>query len=298
MNRIGFYFLSLLHENDFLSQSLTEDYLKLKEKHERIMEKFVQVSSDLESLGVDFAIFKSLKPYPTTTVDIDIIIFDELNEACKGLLGKGYALLGYGPESVTLKDPDGVVGIDLYNEIALSKFVYFDKEYLRRFKVKVNLNEFGEVITLSKEADLLVTILHAVMKEWMFTIADYLTITYQLKDITFNALERMALETFCSKAFYLAIGISNMLYKMVNGENLVKLKENRVLGFELGRLYRNNFKLPHKLHQLTVLQVLLERLHNGKSRRSVISQISYLMNRQRAKSFLDMLFDHLVRTTY
>ena len=298
MNRIGFYFLSLLHENGFLSQFLAKDYLKLKVKHERIMEKFVQVSSDLESLRVDFAIFKSIKPYPTTTVDIDIIIFDGFKEAFNGLLDNGYTLLGYGPESVTLRDPDGIVGIDLYNEIAISKFVYFDKEYLRRFKVKVDFNGFGEVVTLSREADLLVTILHAVMKEWMFTIADYLTITYQLNNITFDVLERTALETFCSRAFYLAIGISNVLHKIVNSEDLVKFKENHVLGFELGRLYRNNFELPHKFHPLTVIQVLLERLHDEKSRRSVISQFSYLANRRRARFFLDMLINHLVRTTY
>ena len=298
MNRIRFYFLSLLHENNFLPRFLAEEYFRLEEKHKRIMEKLVQASSDLDSLGVDFAIFKSVKPYPTTTVDIDIVIFDGFKEAFDGLLSKGYTLWGYGPESVTLRDPDGVIGIDLYNEIAISKFIYFDKEYLRRFKARVDLNGFGEVMTLSREADLLVTILHAVMKEWMFTIADYLTITYQLNNITFDVLESMALETFCSRALYLAIGISNLFYKMVNGEDLVKLKENHVLRFEIGRLYRNNFELPHKFHPLTVIQVLLERLHDEKSRRSIVSQVSYLASRRRARFFLDMLINHLVRTTY
>ncbi|RLF38297.1 MAG: hypothetical protein DRN00_04550 [Thermoplasmata archaeon] len=51
MNKIGFYFLSLLHENGFLPRFLAEDYFRLEGMHKRIMEKFVQVSSDLDSLG-------------------------------------------------------------------------------------------------------------------------------------------------------------------------------------------------------------------------------------------------------
>ena len=298
MNRIAFYFLSLLHENRLLPRSLIGDYLKLEIRYKRTTEKFIQVSSDLESLGVDFAIFKSLKPYPTTTVDIDTIIFDGFKVAFDGLLSKGYVLWGYGPESVTLRDPDGVVGIDLYNEIAISKFIYFDKEYLRRFKARVDLNGLGKVMTLSREADLLVTIVHAVMKEWMFTIADHLTITYQLKDIEFEVLEEMALETLCSKVLYLAVSISNTLHKIISGEDLVKFEGNRLSEFELGRLYHNNFKLPHKFHPLTVFQVLLERLHDRRSCRSVISQINYLANKRRARFFLDMLINHLVRTSY
>jgi len=48
-----------------------------------------KLTEDLDNVGIEYAIFKSIRPYPSTTVDIDTIIFNKYREAYIALRKKG-----------------------------------------------------------------------------------------------------------------------------------------------------------------------------------------------------------------
>lgn len=90
LNRIGYYFLYRVVECGFdIPPGLLEVYGREYERYLAIGRAFVEVSDVLERCGVDFAVFKSLRPYPSTTVDIDIVIFDGYGRAVKCLNRQG-----------------------------------------------------------------------------------------------------------------------------------------------------------------------------------------------------------------
>ena len=81
LNRISYYFLYKIREHGLdLPHKLAEIVRKEDQRYRCIMEEFVNFSSLLDSFDVDFAIFKSLKPFPSTTVDIDIVVFMDFTE--------------------------------------------------------------------------------------------------------------------------------------------------------------------------------------------------------------------------
>ena len=294
-NRVGFFFLHLLEKASMLPEELENEYKKLRTKYIKIKEKFIKVSNDLDEIGVDFAIFKSLKPYPTTTVDIDVIIFDDIFKAYRGLRKKGYIVLGYGPESITMSDTDRIVGIDLYNEVAISKFIYLDKDKLRNHVRQVELDD-GSIRTLTTTADVLAVIAHALIKEQMITLADYFTVT--LQDFNINELIKLAEEHSITRTIHLFLSIIDFIHKTLFNRRIFEVKLNHISRLEISRLTSSNFSLPLKLHPVTTLSLLLERLNDKKFSASIFYQFTYLMNKSHARFFIEQFIHHLTRESY
>ena len=101
-----------------------------------------------------YAIFKSLKPYPATPNDTDVIIFGnraEFEGVLEHLYSKGFLFHEWAPMQTTLIHPDGkgktgkgkkggTYYIDFYSDISTDYFLYIDKRSLIPYLVTKTIN--------------------------------------------------------------------------------------------------------------------------------------------------------------
>lgn len=275
INRVAFFFLYRLAEKDMLPRALEREYQREHERYVAIGRAFVGVSEVLDECGVDFAVFKSLRPYPSTTVDIDVLVFDGFLDAVSCLVRRGYRILGSGPESMTLAHPGGAVSIDLYREVAVSRVIYLDKEGLRGYATWVE-TPFGRVRVLRPEADVVAFAAHSVIKEQMFTLADYLTVMGLLRRADPYKVVRVAEMERVTRALFLVFAAVLRVLRAI--------RENSYLS------------LPMKFRVPELCLALWERL--ARQRGSLAYQALYLSRPVRLRKFLSEVLRHATRVSY
>jgi len=298
LNRVGFYFLYRLVDCGYsLRGTLRHGFDAEYERYRGIMGEFVRLTEVLRSCGVGFAIFKSLKPYPTTTVDIDVVIFDDYWQAVRCLLNRGYRVLGYGSESITFDSPSGWVKVDLYRRIAVSRLVYLDRNALRDYVCDVE-TEFGVVRNLSLEADLVAFAAHAVVKEQMVTLSEYFTFREYTSKVDLDKVFSIARKLRVEEAFRLILSIVDIVHWLVYGEKIFNISVDDVISYEVSRFLRKP-EMPFKISISALAYILFRKFREDRVfRRSIYNQIIYLLWPWNAKSFMRELFSHVVRKTY
>jgi len=280
VNRLKYFFLHKLRECCCETSFFKRMYAVEYQRFLRINRVFVDVVNILSSHDVDFAMFKSLRPYPFTTVDIDVIIFKDFEEATETLGKYGYRILGFGPESVTFSCPGGIVNVDLYREVAVSRVVYLDKNVLKKHVTNV-MTPYGEIVNLSPEADLIVFANHALVKEHMFTLADYFTIKGLLLKSDVAILSHLILETKSVYVMRIVFGLVKDIIECVYGGREDKCP-----------------RLPLKFPPWIVARALWEKRGCAKSRRSWAYQFEYMLSFKRLNRIIRDIVSHITRLTY
>ena len=215
------------------------------------------------------------------------------------MVSRGYRVLGYDPESVTLQDPRNVVGVDLYREVAVSRLKYLSKNVLRRYVEWVE-TDFGPVRYLRSECDLVCVAAYSFVKEQMFTLSEYFYFVKSLSRCDFDLLLRTAFELCSVFPLNIIFSLVNAVYREIYGKRLVSMSlDDWEVRFEVKRFRRQNFQVPFKFHPLTVLNGFLKLFAREEEFRKGLSyQASYLMNLSNFKSFLGELVKHATRKTY
>ena len=305
-NRMRLLYLETLKEREELFD-LKPRYSEQYSRYLKIFDAMARVSNFLDSLDVKHAIFKSIRPYPSATVDVDTLVFDsdEYQEAVKAMLKAGWEMLGYGPQSITFFDSEAKVGIDMYREVAVSWVVYLDKRKLKRYVIRMTLPNKKGVSTLRPEADLVAIIAHSVIKEQVYALADYYTFLYHLKRMKMREIENLIDLIKINNVVTAAksyVSITAALHREACGwvpEKLAMLlNELGVESLEVKRLTQSLFQTPYKYHPLTLLKSLINKLAEEKTRKSVATQFLNMMRPGFAKSVVNGLLDHIIRETY
>jgi len=285
---------------------LEKEYVKLQEKFEKIEKAISQISDKLNRWGVEYAFFKSIKPYREVTVDIDILVFgSEYLNVIRKMKDAGYKFLARGPLSSTFRDSKADVDFDVYDDVGVSCIIYLDKDILANFVNYRELSNGAVVRSLSPEADLLSVIAHSVLKEQMYVLSEYYTTLYYLVKMRDDALNsflylvdkcklRLAVETH--------FGITALLHKEVYGKlpvclaKLIKmLKKNHL---ELPHGIERGFTMPYKYHPITIVKAFLEKVREEKARKSLALQALNMCNPRFAFSVIDKTLYHVCRKTY
>lgn len=304
-NRIPLFFLDVLEKNGELF-GLKSLYRKQYSRCLKIFDAMARVSEFLNSLDVEHAIFKSIKPFPDASVDVDTLIFDseKYEKVLKSFSKAGWKMLGYGPQSTTFFDVSADVGVDLYREIAVSWVVYLDKRKLEKSAVQIMLPNSEYVSTLTFEADLVATIAHSLIKEQMYTLAEFYIFLRRLRELKMERVEKFIelINTNRLKAAKSFVSLTLALHKEAFGFIPTKLG---ILGKKLGqdpleenRLLENGFQTPHKYHYLTIAKGIIGKLMDGKTRTGLAFQAYEMTKPHFAKRVLEGVLDHLKRETY
>jgi hypothetical protein len=305
MNKISLLFLDSYRRKGNLG-GLESAYKKSYARYLKIDELMGEVSHLLTESGIEHVIFKTIRPYIAETSDVDILILKDRDYA-KAVrdLNSLYGVLGYGPESITFYSPKADIGIDLYRNIAVSHVEYLNKEELFRFTIEKQLSYKNHVMTLSPEADLLAIIAHSMIKEQLFTLAEYYTFLYHLSALDrgrVNDLVSLINNTNTSMSAEPFITLTSILHKACHGktpsvlrELLANFPETRL---EAKRFNESDLKVPHSYSVLTLAKALSEKMKNERTKRSLAIQLWNMLKPSFSMSVIDRVLEHRIRETY
>jgi hypothetical protein len=302
-NRMLFFYLHKIGPKNL--GKLAGLYEKERKDYIRTNDAIVRASQILTTSNIKHAFFKTIRPYTSNTVDLDILIFGEdidYIRSVKVMNDAGYKLVTNGPSSTTLLDRQANVGIDLYSKVAVSYITYMDKRTLYSRVTTAGLPNGEYIKILEPEADLSCIIAHSIIKEQMYTLSEYFTFTHYLKQMKIDNFIQIVKQNNITSATKTHASITALLhriaYRSISAE-LQQITEN--LGeekLETTRLMRNNFETPHKYHPFTVAKSLLEITKGSESRRSVAMQTYHMLNPNFTRKFLKELLQHIKRETY
>lgn len=260
----------------FLEHALNiyRDSKPLKELYEAYLKKshsglslIKEISESLIKSQTNYVVFKTLKPFPFITVDVDIIFFTrkDLMRAYHELQSKGCNLAGYGAHSITVYSPKHAMNVDLHLEVSVSRMVYVNKQLLEEYVTEVNVNSC-RVPVLETPVALAMVLAHSLYKEQMFTLADYYTTIIHVLNTT--RWQRKTLVDFAEQAHIglsikAALMIVNALTAMAFGRMVSAITEiaqmiqtseieEKTMQLSVSHFARNA-TLPHKYHPMTVV---------------------------------------------
>ena len=122
------------------------------------------------------SMIKFFKPIVYVPSDLDILVHEkDLGKTISILRDMGFHIQVVEPYCVTLVNNNGVI-VDLYIYPSFSNIIYLDRNILLENTTYLRVDD-ALIRTLSREAEVLITIAHAVYKENMITLNDYFTIT-------------------------------------------------------------------------------------------------------------------------
>lgn len=306
-NRMSLLYLEALKRLNKLT-SLKEEYDKLLEKYAKTNEVINRASNVLNTTGVEYALFKSIRPYQEVTVDIDILVFGifaDYEQVIHLLHEEDYVFLGDGPLSTTFCDGRVKIGLDIYYEIGASHVIYINKNHLKGFVCDRKLPKYNSVLSLCPEADLLAVIAHSVIKEHMYVLSEYYTTIYYLAEMNESKLKSfLSLVDRCKLrlAAQTHLGITALLHYKAHGfiPSILSrlLEELEVNQLELSRIEKKEFVVPYKFHLLTIFRALIEKFKERKARRSFALQFFRMMNLKFSLSLITDVIQHIIRESY
>lgn len=305
-NRIRLLYLNTLAKYEKIG-SLQEERKKLLAKYNLIHEAFIRISNVLEQSDIEYAFFKSIRPYQEVTADIDTLIFGQEYERVLSILKtSGYSCLGTGPLSTTFEDVGAKIGLDIYAEVGVSHLVYMDKSKLADSVFEINISGYCNGRSLKPEADLLAVIAHSIIKEHIYVLSEYYTTLYYLKDMNYAMLSSfVSLAKNCKllSTAQVHLSITAFLHYYSHGfvpkvlSSLIEMLGTKS-GFEASNVGRNGFRMPHKYHPTTIARTLAEKLEEPKARKSFAIQMKSMLNPEFTSPFLRMALNHVFRETY
>lgn len=229
-NKVVLSYLSRPDKDNMMRRLYEQHSLRLKV----LLNVMCDVCSVFNDLGIDYVVFKTLRPYREEVADIDILCLADKKEYEKMVdivAGKNYTLMERGFYCTTFEDPryrfKTEVMVDLYSAVSAGPLVYLDKGFLEDHVFIVDAGPC-RVRALDPVAELLVLVAHSVIKEKRYILAECLsTLHYlalmnneQLKE--FVDLVRRAKLTYASRVH---LSITAYLHKIAHGFIPVKLKE-------------------------------------------------------------------------
>jgi len=299
-NKIGLAYLESLKNQERLEEfGLKRKYEEEKKKHDEQRVTASRISELFNSHGINYAIFKSIMPFPATPNDVDIIHFgsdEEYEKAVEIMLQSNYMEVEAPADSSQLMfhdartcehlDPDekDVYDIDIYQRISASYVQYLDKRKLEKYVTEMNM--LGDKIkVLRPEAELVAIITHSIIPEMLHTLFVYYATLHYMEKMNSKEIKRfidIAKENNVTFPVRTHFSLVAELHK--EGHGFVPEKIEEILA-ELGNetrekriLLKNNLKMPHKYSLSAVIRTLLEKGKEAEFRRSAGMQIVHMSN--------------------
>jgi len=293
---------------------LKKFYMPLKEREDAILFLMKRIVNALSRYSVNYAVFKTLKPFSFIASDIDLLFFtyEGSKKALEVFTESGCELISSKSRNFTMFDLESGIKIDLYNEITVSSLIYMDKRKIKEYVTETTINKV-QVPVLTPEAELLVTIAHSFYKEHLYTLADFYVIKLRLtqftskqKDALIKLMKAQHIEYACS----LLLQLTQTIHSIVFGTKieeiadiLSKLQLDPLLNTATHRAlkrFRKKMKLPYAYNYSTIAIGLADKILKDKTtRNSIPYQVKDLFLSPRfLKEFVAQLVIHIIRETY
>lgn len=223
-----------------------------EERYSNYIDAVVMVAEALK--GLDYALFKLQKPIEHVSVDIDILVRREhIPRAIDKLRGLGFRIGVKEPYTVTMVKNSVIV--DLYTNPSFAWVVYLDGERLlgEIESVKLYSSKHGsiEVNALSRDAETISILAHAIYKEHIYLLSDYFVSKYWINPRVIELADELRVLD--------AIRVSQALNKLIeNGlvEAPVRLSYPFIAGILLRKFTQDS---DFRATSLNILRLLSQR---------------------------------------
>ena len=312
-NKIPLFYLEWVKSHTNSIPELSEEHEVLKHNEENVSSQIEEIALILGNKGINYAFFKTIKPFPYIGSDIDLLFFgsDSQKKAMKLFTENGYLFLDSGPRNFTMRNPRTAIKIDLYGEITVSRVSYLSKEKFDECVIEVSYDDVV-IPVLTPQAELVSVIAHSFYKEQMYTLADFYTIILTLSILSPSQIKSF-IELVRAQKIEFACSVSLALTEVVHNSAFGKTIESidEILSnFCFGPLIVSGTrralanlateKMPIKHDYMTVLLGLIEKnLKDKRTRRSIPVQIKQMISSPNfIKGFIEHLLLHAHRETY
>ena len=296
-NRIALLCLHI-HRNMEWSYSLETLYSRLEERRIKTLSVISNLSYELNDIcPKDYAIFKSIKPYPATPNDTDVIIFGDKNRfnyVVNCLISKGYCFHEWAPMQTTLYDPrgkskigkgkkGGIYYVDVYAEISTDYFMYIDKRYLIPHVHSIELNGI-QIKTIRKEIELAIILYHNIFPERTFLLEHFYMPLYLLKERDFDLntfiefVEKQKLEYALSTNLTIVEYLHTKMFHFVPDRIRELLDRWGRNEYEIERFKRTGEKTPYLFSPKIFWITFLHKISDNAALRSLFVQSLHMMN--------------------
>jgi hypothetical protein len=167
------YFVGLI--NDKLQD--TKEWKELARRRMLQRNSLVEFAEIAEKLSMRYVIVKTFKLFPYVPDDVDILVLDrnELNDAITELTKRGFRVRSRGTPEVTLNRVASktFADLDIHFKMAAGEYVYYPSELIWRNRKKMVISGV-ELNVASWEDECIITIAHAVIKEFEILASDLL----------------------------------------------------------------------------------------------------------------------------
>jgi hypothetical protein len=321
INKVGLLFLeTLASEGELERLSLEAEYEREQEKKRAQEVTISRVAEALNSIGVDYAIFKSIMPFPAVPNDVDVIHLGRRKayvEAANKLRQSGYKEIETGRVPLCLSFHDGREGlhddkggkdpfdVDLYEEVSLaSHVIYLTKRKFSQSTVEATV--LGKnVRMLEPTVDLIAMIAHSVLEAQLYTLSLHYTTLYHLAKTGLHGANRLMSVAKANNLVFAGkvhLSLTASLEKLARGTLPdVLLGIQSELGNDKGEalaLERNGFNLPHHYNVATLVRVLCEKTREREFSSSLIRQGVNMINLKEAFRIANGLILRRRRATY
>jgi len=288
-NKISLLYLEALKAKGRLIK-LKPQYEEARNKYTNFQNALSRAAKILNGNHIDYAIFKTIRPYPEVPGDVDTIILgnESMGKTTIDLfLRSDYKeAISDGPTPTTgdLMNFIENVPIDLQQELRLSWLTYMDKTKFRGRTINIKIPTGDEVTVLSTEIDLAVIIIHSMMEQ-LYLMGEYYTFLYRLSDMTdaevdmfIDVLREHKIVQAARSHLSLSAALSEAAYGMVPKRLEVILNRIGVDMSEVRSLIRNDYRLPNRYKISTLSKVFLEKMQDRRFRHSVFIQMLKMFN--------------------
>ena len=316
---IGLLYLLKLKKLERLDKLISE-YEKLDFRARETMVTAARAGKILNDAAIDYVIFKTIRPYPATPNDVDIVCLDGKSgykQAIQSFYDAGYFTFDkFAPLQVQFSDPrgkgvatwdkkGGTFYVDLYRMPGADYFVYLDPRKLREQIVLTNLGGC-EVKILRPEVELASILMHSVFPESTFPIEIFYTISYCLSHFDTEQIDRfigfadnnclnfpvricLSLASFIhAEAFGYTPPVMTQITEEVGGE----------YQREISSFYANDMKAPYKYLAASFFLTFLNKLRDPTSLKSLGVQGFHMLNPVFMKDALSSLYKKVTAGTY
>ena len=297
-DRVALLYLTLHRKGKSWNPHLEKEYQALHTRRKNTLRVIGDIGESLNRHGInDYAIFKSLKPYPATPNDTDVIVFGNRNKftsALDTLYDKNYLFHEWAPMQTTLIHPDGrgktgkgkkggTWYVDMYSDISTDYFLYIDKRSLAPY-VETRLVDGRPVRNVRKEIELAIILFHNVFPERTFQLEHFYMPLYHLaeKDFDVNIMLRFARDQKLVRALSCNLTLVAYIHKKIFGfvpdriESILgRIGRNRT---ELGRFIKQGEVTPYMISPRTFWQTFLDKTHDPAAFKSLILQGLHMLN--------------------
>jgi hypothetical protein len=304
INKIGYTYLRALEDAGIINRypALENELRKQKEIFNKHVQSIKIISEILTDLGIDHVFIKTIYDFPVLSSDIDVLIYPKLSKKLIEILkSKGFVCFDKGPHFISLHNTliDQQVprdkmnyDIDIYDEVSLSYFIYFDKKYCfinsqenSNYNVRVPLPEF----------ELLIQLNHSLFEQ-LFTLFHLYIFSSLSSQININKLEKIS--NITESKIPLAItstilfNITSKVFPNIDSYNLSRLFIDP--RYELLAIT----DLPYRFSLKSIAEALLEKSKNTQYLLSLFEFLQALTSPKKLHHIMTQLIIRRKRITY